>query len=83
MVERFEVVSVSVEEVLGRAEELGLVVREMGVLQGKGARHWHLTRAGERGVLELSELAGEVWLEVRSNRRGDWILGAVATLTKF
>lgn len=82
MVERFDVVGVSVEEILGRAEELGLTVNEIGVLRGTGAKHWHLTRAGERGVLEVSELAGVVWLEVRSNRQGDWISGAVGALTK-
>ncbi len=81
MVERFELVGVSTADVLRMADELGLVVREMGVLRGTGARHWHLTKAGERGVLEVSELAGVVWLEVRSNRRGDWIGGVIAALT--
>lgn len=81
MVERFDVSGLMVEVVLTRGVELGLEVRDMGVLRGSGARHWHITKAGERGVLEVSELNGAVWLEVRSNRRGDWVTGAVSDLT--
>lgn len=77
VVDRFELGLVEVEDVLDRLVGMGLEVKDMGVLRGSGARHWHVSRAGSRGVLELSCRDGVGWFEVRGNRRGDWMGGVL------
>jgi len=83
--ERFELGFITeVEGLLGWVEERGLVVKEMGTKKYVGGRHWHVSKPGERGVLELTwaPVVGEMWLDVRGNRGGEWILGLVRELVE-
>ena len=52
----------------------GLLIKEM---QSKGipdSRHWHVSKPGEKGVLEftLENRAKRFWMSLRSNRQGAW-----------
>ncbi|MFM9872223.1 MAG: hypothetical protein ACKVQS_02015 [Fimbriimonadaceae bacterium] len=80
MAERFDLEFCNdVDGVLEFVLERGLLVREMGTAQYEGGRHWHISRPGEKGVLELTwaPSLGEMWIEVRGNRRGDWVMEVV------
>lgn len=83
MAERFQLGFITeVEGLLGWLEEREYVVKEMGTKQFVGGRHWHISKAGERGGLELTWAPGEgeMWLDVRGNRGGEWVSGLVREL---
>jgi hypothetical protein len=75
---------VDVDVVLGFVLERGFLLREMGAAQYKGGRHWHVSKQGERGVLELTwaPSVGQMWLEMRENRRGAWVVGLADELVE-
>ena len=57
------------QECLGR----GMVVKLEGtVKKHPGGRHWHLGFLRRAGVLEMTELGGQVSLKVADNRDGGW-----------
>lgn len=45
-----------------------------------GSVHWHLTKPGERGVLEVTwwPASRRLWLKVHPMREADWIDEAIA-----
>ena len=58
----------------------GLVVKEMPLKSLPNGNHWHVSKPGERGVLELTWSEGILVFEVRANRQGAWIENAIAAL---
>jgi hypothetical protein len=56
---------VTAEEALVACRERGVVVRSERELTGHpGSHHWHLGFPSQPGTLELSELHGQVWVQV-------------------
>lgn len=73
------------EEFLQWVEERGLVVKEMGTAQYQGGRHWHFSKPGKQGVVELTWWPDKraMWVEVRTNRQGEWIEGFLREVEVF
>lgn len=62
-----------VEQLLAECHRRGLKTRKVGSLKGKpGSRHWHVTRPGTKGTLEVSAWGDQVVLKVADNRDGGW-----------
>lgn len=60
-------------EALALCRERGVVVRSERELAGQpGSRHWHLELPGRTGTLELSELHGQVWVQIHPRRDTEW-----------
>jgi len=61
------------EEALVACRERGVVVRSERELAGHpGSHHWHLGIPGRPGTIELSELHGQVWVQVHPKRDAGW-----------
>jgi|GEM_PF-2470582 len=48
--------------------------------------HWHVTSPGQKGTLEATwwPTNQRLWLEIRANRRADWMLPVIeALMMKF
>jgi hypothetical protein len=64
---------ITAEEALALCRERGVVVRSERELAGcPGSHHWHLELPGRSGTLELSELQGQVWVQVHPRRDAGW-----------
>ena len=64
------------ERVLRACADEGLRVRPMGALkQYPGSTHWHVSRANERGTLEITWWPAEnrLWFKVAAGRTAMWI----------
>lgn len=63
--------------------EHGLVIRSKGTL-GKypGSVHWHFEKPSTKGILEATYWNGRLWLQVRSNRQGDWTTSIANSIQK-
>lgn len=58
------------------AQRRGLILKPMGKLKSfPGCSHWHLSRASERGTLELTYWPKQCrfWIKVASGRGAEWI----------
>jgi hypothetical protein len=65
---------ITAEEALALCRERGVVVRTERELAGyPGSHHWHLELPGRSGTLELSELQGQVWVQVHPRRDAGWV----------
>jgi hypothetical protein len=69
------------EQVIGMCREHGLVVNTMARGAGPGARHWHMKRPGTPGILELTELDGRVWFQVKEQWDGGWVTDMAEALS--
>jgi hypothetical protein len=62
------------------AAAAGLEQRLKGSLaKYRGATHWHFSRPGTRGTLEMTWWPGQrrCWISLRESRSSEWIAGAV------
>lgn len=48
-----------------------------------GGVHWHLKKPGEKGTLEATLWNNELFLQVRRNRDGEWIMSALHEISDF
>jgi len=61
----------------------GLAIASRGSLRKyKGSVHWHLKKAGHKGMLEPTwwPKTGRFWFKVASNRNAEWIEELLKTL---
>lgn len=69
------------KEALDACRERGVVVRSERELAGHpGSHHRHLGLPSRRGTLELSELHGQVWVQVHPRRDAGWATGLAREL---
>jgi hypothetical protein len=68
---RFDI-ALPAEQVTRMCRDNGLEVKPMPRGGGPGARHWHMKRPGAPGILELTELDGRVWFQVKEHWDGGW-----------
>jgi len=65
--------TLTAEEALAICLERGLAVTSERELAGSpGSKHWHLSRPGHAGTLELSERDSRASVKVHSRREGTW-----------
>ncbi len=57
------------------AEEQGLTTKLLSLATLPGASHWHLSKPGSKGVLEVTwnPKSGRFWASCHGNRQADWI----------
>jgi hypothetical protein len=67
-------VRASVERTLNECLRQGLEIRSQTAIGGRpGSHHYHLSRPGKPGTLELSEWQGDVWFSVNERRDCGWV----------
>lgn len=65
----------------GVLTELGLEFERVTLKSLPPNVHWHIRKAGSKGVLEATWIrTGEAWLSVHANRQSDWIHQMVNTI---
>jgi hypothetical protein len=67
------------------AEEQGLNVKLLSLATLPGASHWHLSKPGSKGVLEVTwnPKSGRFWASCHGNRQADWIEPMVQNLARW
>lgn len=71
------------DQVSHAALSLGLVAKEMGMKSPPGARHWHISKPGSKGTIEITWLpSGRLTIEARANRFADWQLAVAEQLVQ-
>ena len=63
------------EAFLNAARDQNLEVMETTLASYPGARHWHFSKPGSRGVIEATWWPSheKFWLSVHENRGADWV----------
>lgn len=85
---RIELLPPADGQVVSRFEEacskLGLRAHRGSLKQYDECTHWHLTLPGQKGTLEATwwPTNHSFWLEVRANRRADWMPPILEALQK-
>lgn len=67
------------------AQEQGLSVKQLALATLPGASHWHLSKPGSKGVLEVTwnPKKERFWASCHGNRQAEWIKPMVQNLASW
>ena len=63
-----------IEAINAAAQTLGLEIKQGTLKKYPGSTHWHLTKPGNGGTLEITfdPRSNRLWIEQRANRTSEW-----------